>query len=375
MDGRSDPSGPLQGSCARDADDGGPLHQWVGEEPSHRLCAPAPGCSRCPATWAFWIFACASAPKANSCVSSLTVGRAAIRAVHRLAGAKLEPTGRARRRQIPGRGAGGSGAGRRLIDIRAILLDLVDLRGLPTVEHGKAAGPPRPSCPTRPPFATSWCSTGRSANTACPTGGPCSPPATAKAIAPSRRACRARWPTVSSTSASSPISTTGRAGQWARPICGRRSSPSCADAPTCCIASSRRTKPSPPPAPGPRSRTSSPPPRHPSRVRPLPGHRRPWCRHRVHRLPARVPLPALARRHPANPATAPVPDEPSAFGVIVFPGSATSQQEPRRQSQSARHPGVAVQRARVGVGQKGRPIIALPACAVSLPPMPLERPA
>ena len=55
-----------------------------------------------------------------------------------------------------------------------------------------------------------------------------------------------------------------------------------------------------------------------------------------------------------NPATAPVPDDPSAFGVIVFPGSAISQQDPRRQSQSARHPGVAVQRARVGVvGRKG----------------------
>ena len=45
MDGGAVPSGPLQGSCARGADDGGPLHQWVGEQPSHRFCAPAPVCA------------------------------------------------------------------------------------------------------------------------------------------------------------------------------------------------------------------------------------------------------------------------------------------------------------------------------------------
>ena len=86
------------------------------------------------------------------------------------------------------------------------------------------------------------------------------------------------------------------------------------------------------PARGPRSCAFSPPPRWPTTS--SPGSR-------------------LFRSQPSldgvllNPATAPVPDEPSALGVIVFPGSAISQRESRRQSPSARHPGVAVQRARV----------------------------
>jgi hypothetical protein len=39
----------------------------------------------------------------------------------------------------PGRRAGCNGVGIRLTDIRAILLDPVDQRGLPTVEQGRAA--------------------------------------------------------------------------------------------------------------------------------------------------------------------------------------------------------------------------------------------
>jgi hypothetical protein len=42
-----------------------------------------------------------------------------------------------------GKPGGRDGVGIRLIDIRAILLDPVDLGGLPTVEQGRAACVPR----------------------------------------------------------------------------------------------------------------------------------------------------------------------------------------------------------------------------------------
>ena len=102
--------------------------------------------------------------------------------------------------------------GIRLIDIRAILLDPVDLRGLPTVEQGRAAWAIPAFLPedgagilfldelnAAPPLIQAACYQLVLDRALCRMAGPCSPPAIAKATAPSRRACRARWPIASST--------------------------------------------------------------------------------------------------------------------------------------------------------------------------------
>jgi MoxR-like ATPase len=89
--------------------------------------------------------------------------------------------------------------GVRLIDIRAVLLDPVDLRGLPTVEHGKAAW----AIPAFLPEDGAGILFLDELNAAPPlVQAACYQPAVGQAVLAQRdcrrRTCRARWPIASS---------------------------------------------------------------------------------------------------------------------------------------------------------------------------------
>ena len=115
------------------------MHQWVGEEPSHRFVRRR---RLQPLSGDLGLLDLSLRKRAESELVRLQPDRRP----------RGDPGGSppGRRKARTHWGAPGVGKSQvvaqvaaaldvRLIDIRAILLDLVDLRGLPTVEHGKAA--------------------------------------------------------------------------------------------------------------------------------------------------------------------------------------------------------------------------------------------
>ena len=107
-------------------------------------------------------------------------------------------------------------ANRQYVDVRALLLDPVDLRGIPWRDGADRTrwAPPAflPPCRWSGLRFISWCSTARWASTSCPKARRSSPAATARSTAASCTACRPHWPRVSFISRSASTPGTGATG-------------------------------------------------------------------------------------------------------------------------------------------------------------------
>src|SRR5271157_4947272 len=166
--------------------------------------------------------------------------------------------------------------GVRLIDIRAVLLDPVDLRGLPTVEHGKAAWATPAFLPedgagilfldelnAAPPLVQAAC---YQLVLDRALGDYRLPDGWTVFAAGNREGDRAVTSRMSSALANRFIHLPFETdlddwSRWAMGPGGLRWWRSCAGGRSCCTGSSPPRKPFRRPAPGPRSRISSPPPR------------------------------------------------------------------------------------------------------------------